>query len=55
MPPLHPVSNQIIMKLSNSQQEPAARCSSGAISAIGGTCGNTDSFKDHLEAVINIY
>lgn len=41
IPAQHPTSNQIIMKLSNSQQEPAARRSTSGISAIGGTCGYT--------------
>lgn len=41
IPTQHPASHQITMKLSKSQREPAARHSTGGISAIGGTCGNT--------------
>lgn len=36
-----PASNQITVRLSDSQQKAVARCSTGGISAIGRTCGCT--------------
>lgn len=59
IPAQHPASNQIIMKLSNSQQEPAARAAflrlvGHVVTPVCGRHRRCHS-KDHLKAVINIY